>query len=72
MGLSLCAVASDPHEHVDRSGDPSAAVHLEALLALYRAEVSLFQDESKDLQGFNAAVHRRGGFMGPWLGEGVR
>ena len=59
-------VASDPHEHVDRSADPTAASQLEALLAMYRSETSLYQNVSTDMRGFDAAVRRRGGYMGPW------
>ena len=69
---SLCLrngiVTSDPHEHVDLAKDPRSASQLEALLSMYNAEVNLFENTSKDLRGFNAAVVRRGGYMGPWLG----
>ena len=60
-------VASDPHEHIDRSVDPTAASQLEVLLAMYRSEMGLYQNVSTDLRGFDAAVRRRGGYMGPWM-----
>ena len=68
--LRLCVVlvAIDPHEHVNLAKDSSSASQLEALLSMYNAEVNLDENISKDLVGFNAAVVRRAGYMGPWLG----
>lgn len=60
-------MASDPHEHVNLARDPASTSQLEALLSMYNAEASLFENVSKDLNGFNAAVAQRGGYMGPWL-----
>ena len=60
-------MATDPHEHVDLAKDPDSASRLEALVSMYNAEVNLAQNISKDLRGFNDAILRRGGYMGPWL-----
>ena len=66
-GTCLYHLATDPHEHLDLSGDPSAAGMLHTMLALYHAESNLVEDVSTDTKGFNAAIQRRGGYMGPWM-----
>jgi arylsulfatase B len=62
----LYDLSKDPHEHKDLSGEPASAYRLQRLLELYKQEENLFQNIETDVQGFGAAVTRRGGYMGPW------
>ena len=62
-------LAVDPLETTDLSADPATVRQLRRLRALYEQEVNLPQNEDTDQSGFEAAVARRGGYMGPWLDD---